>query len=310
MKISRDSVCWAYRAILGREPENEKIINACLTVPDFETLRRNIISSSEFQKQLFEGRFNEFEEGKMVRCDIRNDLILYIDLTDQYVSMACLRDDYEPIETTFIKDCLKSGDTFIDIGANIGWHTINAAYKVGKSGHVYAFEPRNLSRKLLQRSIIDNNFGERVTVSSNGIGKNIETVILKWATHGVNPGGATIDPTINLDGHSTQTIELIELDSIDFKKIKLIKIDIEGAEFLAMQGAVNTLKKHRPIILSEIIKGQIDRVSGGDEIQYLDFMKMQGYTCFSLGAKGIENELIATNIFNDSDIVNVVFMPN
>ena len=48
---------------------------------------------------------------------------------------------FEWAETNFIRSILKPGQTFVDVGANIGWHTLLAARSVGETGRVLAFEP-------------------------------------------------------------------------------------------------------------------------------------------------------------------------
>lgn len=304
--INRETVIWAYKILLGREPENENIINSCMTLPNIDTLRKNIINSEEFKRLYLSCNYSS--ETVIVRCNIAHGLMLYIDLADQYVSLSCLKNNYEPSETSFIGNFLQPGYIFVDIGANIGWHTINAAHKCGSEGHVFAFEPRDFSRKLLKESIADNGFENRISLYEFGIGRIEETVTLKWAINGVNPGGATIDPTIPYAGHSTQSIYLKPLDSFGFNRIDLIKIDIEGAELLAVQGAIQTLKRCRPIIVSEIIQGQLERVSGGDEKEYLKFMQDLGFNCYSLCNGEIGNVVNASDLFTESEIVNVVFV--
>lgn len=306
--VTTEMVAWLYRVFLGREPENQRVIESCLGASNFDVLRKNFVNSDEFKRFYFQSQVSN-NQSIVVRCDIRHNLKLYIDLSDQYVSMGCLVDNYEPLETQFISNHLKPGDTFVDIGANIGWHVINAANIVGYKGRVFAFEPRDLSRDLLNKSIVDNNFNDRVTVYSCGLSSKPSTATLRWATDGANPGGATIDPAVNDLDHDSQTIELDTLDNYNFDRLDLIKIDIEGAELSAIRGGVNTIAKFKPIILSEIIDGQLSRVSGGDEKEYLSLMRQLGYDCYRLAIGGPQIISKHDDIFRDAAILNIAFIP-
>lgn len=222
--------------------------------------------------------------------------------------MSCLMSNYEPMETNFIRNHLKSGFTFIDIGANIGWHTLLAAEIVGNSGKVFSFEPRQLSRQLLLKSLADNNFEDRVKVYDCGLSDSKKEAVLRWALDGINPGGATLDDTVNNIDHASEIIELDILDNYQFDRLDLIKIDIEGAELSAMRGAIKTIKKHRPVILSEIISEQLKRVSGGDETDYLNFMHALGYICYELVGNSSLRVVTSEKLFRNSSIVNVAFI--
>jgi hypothetical protein len=80
----------------------------------------------------------------------------------------------------------------------------------------------------------------------------------------------------------------IPLDEIlaNVDKIDVMKIDIEGAEYRALQGGINTIKKFRPIIFSEFSTGGLKNVSKITGEQYLQFIISQDYDIFILPWEG------------------------
>lgn len=69
-------------------------------------------------------------------------LTIFLNPADKTITQAVLQSDaWEPETTAAIRNILKPGDTFIDVGANIGWFTLIASREVGEKGRVIAFEP-------------------------------------------------------------------------------------------------------------------------------------------------------------------------
>ena len=74
---------------------------------------------------------------------------------------------------------IKSGDIILDVGANIGMYTLNAAKKVGKSGKVYSFEPDPVLFSNLKKNVIENNHSNVILVNKAASNKN---GFQKWAS--------------------------------------------------------------------------------------------------------------------------------
>jgi FkbM family methyltransferase len=148
------------------------------------------------------------------RRGLRGQATLWIDLCDKFVGRGCLQDDYEPAETNFIRKNLKPGDTFVDIGANVGWHTLGAALLIGEQGRVFAFEPRQPTVTYLRRSIADNGLLGRVQVFDCGLSDRCGEARLAWAKSSDNPGGSFLQIGSDAEGFETQSIELRRLDDV------------------------------------------------------------------------------------------------
>jgi PAS domain-containing protein len=97
---------------------------------------------------------------------------------------------YERDEIEFVRGVLKAGDTAIDAGAHIGFFTMQMAAMVGPTGAVYAFEPFPPNADLLERSIDENRFEDRVTVQRGAVGATTGTATLTFPVETLNSGGA------------------------------------------------------------------------------------------------------------------------
>lgn len=132
----------------------------------------------------------------------------------------------------------------LDIGANIGSHTLYWA-KERQAKKIYSFEPFKRMFDILKKNIELNSLEDTVTIFNVGLSDEVVHASPNVVFEG-NLGGTSF--VKNNSGESL----LKPLDSFEFEeKIDLVKIDVEGHEVQVLKGAVNTLKKHRPIIVIE-----------------------------------------------------------
>lgn len=250
-------------------------------------------------------------------AELPGGLKLWLDLGDSGVSLGCLSGGYEADETAFILDSIKPGQTFVDIGANIGWFAVQAARRVGPSGRVIAIEPRAQTGSYLARSLEANQFMDRAEVHHCALGAEAGRFSIGWDGKAGNPGGTWSLPDEKMAqefraaGHRVEDVEVRTLDSIVAGcKVDLIKIDIEGAEILAFRGAEKTLAQSRPVILSEMSFTLLPKISGLTAGDYVRWMAERGYRCHALAAGGrIGPELQADNLPGHQSYINVVFTP-
>lgn len=248
--------------------------------------------------------------------ELPSGLYLWIDLGDSGVSLGCLAGTYEGDETAFILDTVKEGQTFVDIGANIGWFAVQAARKVGATGRVIAIEPRAQTGSYLARSLLANQFADRSEVHHCAVGTEAGRFSIAWDGKAGNPGGTWSLPDKKMAqefrerGHRVEEVEVKTLDSIvGDRKVHLIKIDIEGAEGLALRGAARTLAQSKPVILSEMNFSLLLKISGISAGDYVRWMAEQGYRCHALEAGKAGGVLHADNLPGHMVFVNVIFVP-
>ena len=164
---------------------------------------------------------------------------------------------YEQYMFDYVRDTLSvEGTTILDIGANLGQHSIEFSKLVGDSGVVHAYEAQRLVFYQLCANVllhgISNIYAHHLALSDKS-----------WLTHIQHPDYFSTE-TINV-GNSfmapeppwLKTRDLVQMNKLDnygFESpaISVIKIDVEGAEPFVLDGAVNTIKQHRPILFVEI----------------------------------------------------------
>jgi FkbM family methyltransferase len=149
---------------------------------------------------------------------------------------------WEKLETDVIKTEVKKGNTFVDIGANIGYYTLIAAQKVGKLGKVFAFEPEPYNFSLLQDNVAINRY-ENVELIRAAVA-NVSGKLRLFLSQ-ENPGDhRSYDSS---DGREFIDVEAVSLDDYfaGFEgRIDFIKMDVEGAELGVLKGMPLLLRKH------------------------------------------------------------------
>ena len=143
----------------------------------------------------------------------------------------------------FILDNLKPGDIFIDVGANIGYYTILASKHVGATGKVFAVEPVPQTVEVLKFNIKLNGL-RNVTVIDKAAWNSYCKLKMKIA-FGEFGCASFFRNGVEVD------VSAIPLDGVlaDVPKIKLIKVDVEGAEYEVLQGLKQTLIRTEYVVL-------------------------------------------------------------
>ena len=157
-----------------------------------------------------------------------------------------------------IADCFIEENTIIiDVGANIGFESLYFARKY-PANLVYSYEPTAISYKCLSKSK-DINGLANLKIFRLGVGEKSGRVEIHSATKETyNKGLASIETNFDLDDtFIKETIDITTLDDHikENKRITLIKIDVQGYEPKVLEGAINLIKKDRPVIIYEHFEG-------------------------------------------------------
>ncbi|MXP44561.1 FkbM family methyltransferase [Allopontixanthobacter sediminis] len=156
---------------------------------------------------------------------------------------------YEAGTLAVISRFLKLGDTFVDVGANLGLMTLHASRIVGPEGKVVAFEPHpETYRRLIQNIELNNCSNVQPLQMAAGSGKSEAQI---YDVPSVNIGRASlIRPDV--DYRPAGQVKVSTLDEeLDGQRVQFLKIDVEGFEAEVLAGASETLAK-RPIISMEV----------------------------------------------------------
>lgn len=195
---------------------------------------------------------------------------------------------YEGEVRELFRAILPPGGTAVDVGANVGWHTLLMAKLVGREGAVVAFEPHpGLQRQLafsMAMNRLDNVRVQGCALSdragrggfycpdADGLGAGTGHLL------GSAPGAEAIDVPVDLLDNVWPTLGLQRLD--------LIKIDIEGWELPALRGARATIARFRPHVCFEFDGDYIGRC-GAAESDYQSFFAELGYRVFNVERTGM-----------------------
>jgi len=194
---------------------------------------------------------------------------------------------YEKEVVKAMKRFLSEGDTFIDIGANIGYLSATALGLVGKAGKVHSFEPvPRYFAKLKKMALLNKEY--RIEVNQCAMG---DTLAIKSMaiTNVANIGWNTMVPNLMSKDTIKEMIEVREhrLDSyIEEKKLEgiaAIKIDTEGFEFPVLKGLEGYFenKPYRPVIICEVAPVACPLL-GYTMVQLEEYMARYGYQGYSL----------------------------
>ena len=151
----------------------------------------------------------------------------------------------EPTVEKAIRSLLRPGDTFVDAGANIGFYTVLASQLAGADGHVIAFEMIPTTADIL-RSHVTQNDCANVTIVEGALAE-ASGKVLKASIMSGKSGQASIVRSNGTNEIEVETVVLAE-QLADYPSIRLIKMDLEGAELGALKGLEEDLGKVQAII--------------------------------------------------------------
>ncbi len=278
--LRKQSVEWAIRLLLDREPTPEEVslfAATCATTPD---LTRLVMGMAEYDGARAQAASAQRIAGTVI-VEFDQGGRLFIDLRDEAIGVGILRGEFEPAETAWFCERLKPGDRVVDIGANIGYFTVLAGRRVGPSGRVYAFEPVPHVRNLLARSVAENRLEDRTEISSLAIGDkagHARIVTLPLDAGAVNSGGSYLTAGEVPVRHLGIDVTLAPLDSLTFpERVRVMKVDVEGAEPLVFKGAAAFLRDHRPSILCEVNPHQLLRTANATPDDLRRLLTRAGY---------------------------------
>lgn len=183
-------------------------------------------------------------------------------------------DRYEPMTDALLADVLRPGMVVLDVGAHVGYYTLVAARAVGPSGKVHAFEPCAETLSLL-----------RANVRANGF-ENVE--IHPYAA-GSSDSRRPLHVTGSSDSHGlfphplTETLRTTEVRTVPVAQIvpgpvDLVKIDVEGAEFEALDGMRDLVSGDGPSVLIVEWNPACLRNAGRDPLELPRYLETLGFT--------------------------------
>lgn len=179
---------------------------------------------------------------------------------DRYVGRALeLYGEFSEAEVAFFRAAIRPGMAVVDVGANIGCHSLAFARLVGPTGRVLAIEPQKQVYQMLVGNVALNHL-THIDTLHGAMGHEPGTLHVPPVDYEAagNFGGVSLTQSA---GEATEAVQVDTLDSLELPKCDFIKIDVEGAEASVMRGAAKTIRTHGPTIYAEN-----DRQEGSAEL--------------------------------------------
>ena len=191
---------------------------------------------------------------------------------------------YEELESKIMEEKIEMGNIVVDVGANIGLHTLNMARIVGNAGQVFAFEPDPSNFEILKKNAKINNY-KNIILEQKAVGDKHGRTTLYQSDH---PGKHRIFPQTD-QAKSQVQVELTNLDnyfdSDMIDKINFIKIDVEGLEFSVLKGMKNILKNSKKIKILFEFMPENTMEAGFTPIELLNYLTSNDFKLYCMDNK-------------------------
>lgn len=209
---------------------------------------------------------------------------------------------YEPEETAMVLRLVEGVDTVFDIGANIGWYSLNIATRFGSAVEIQSFEPLPPTFDQLVANVALN---DARSVHPNPFGFSDESCEKAFYYYPEGSGNAS---TANLSGREDVDRIACRVKTLDEYTCEtgilpgFIKCDVEGAELLVFRGGRATIAKARPIVFTEMLR-KWAKEFGYTPNDIVDWFAELGYACFTVRGPALErfarmdDDTIETNFF-------------
>ena len=235
-------------------------------------------------------RLRALQRGQPLTCKMLDGTItIFADPYDGVVGKKVfLTGKWEPAESAFIQRFVQPGMTVFDIGANIGAHSFLLAKRVGENGKVHAFEP-TVAGTYLSRSLEFNHF-RQISFNPIALGNRPGLLRLVRCRRGSEAFTSISTPIFAAAAEGDMDVPVDTLDnymySVGLAKIDLVKIDVEGAEILVLQGARKALEAHAIAAWLFEMNDVCLNNSGYSSEQLENLFRDSGYSLFLLDDDG------------------------
>lgn len=217
------------------------------------------------------------------------------------------RGNFEPEELAMVCRILKifareKDITVFDIGANVGWYTLNIRKRI-KNSEVYSFEPSPITFERLCDNLNENDLDINNAIN---IGFYTENSQLDFYYNIEESGSSSLANIRETEAVTKISVEMMKLDDWveenHITDLDFIKCDVEGAEYFVYQGGKEIIKKYKPIIFSEMLRKWSAKF-GYHPNDIINFFGEMGYQCYVID-KGclrrfykVDTQTIQTNYF-------------
>ena len=256
---------------------------------------------------------------KNISCFARGGSNWELDLSEGIDFAIFLQGAFEPDTIKAYKRYTLPGSVVLDIGANIGAHTLPLASLVGDTGKVIAFEPTDYAfQKLCKNLSLNPHLKSRVTaiqalLVANSAVMIPEAIPSNWPLEKIPAGGGLAHPVHGGVFNTLKGAFPILLDDWLEKNpvghIDFVKIDVDGYEIGVLEGAGQTLSKHRPVIIMEFAP-YIFEERGRKFSELVGLLIGHNYNCQTFGGQELRLDDTLESKIKVGSSINVILTPN
>jgi FkbM family methyltransferase len=269
-------------------------------INEMHKLHRNLFEYAEFIRDTGIDKV-EISDGSIIMVSRGSNIKMSVDTRDRRcIPVEILNfGAYEKDELPMILKLIQEGDTVLDIGANIGWVSINIA-KAVKNVKIFSFEPIPEIYSYFEKHIKMN---EMTNIEAFNYGlSDIDTNIVFFYYPGVS-GNSSLKNLSESEVGQKINSQVRTLDSVVSEKnikVDFIKCDVEGSELLVFKGGIKTIERDKPVIFTEMLRKWSKRFDYHPN-DIITFFKALGYQCFTInhqklmGFDKMTDETVETN---------------
>lgn len=226
---------------------------------------------------------------------------------DMYFASGYTQYIFEPESLDFIRDTFQPGQTFLDIGANVGYFSLFCSKLGGQNSRIIAFEPGEFAFGLLQKNKEINGFDQLETIKA-GFGEKDEVVSFNSGMPGMevyNSLGDIVHPSADASQFSRIPVQLFNgsrwLKNNNIEHIDLMKLDVEGGEYPVLKGMVEMFQSQKISRLLVEITTEMSHAFGYQPSELILLLRNCGYDWYRLGSCGRLTPLFDNDISRNTD---------
>lgn len=232
----------------------------------------------------------KFTQASMFTGDKMNVVV-----PDNVSTALYLHGCFEADDTKALIESLNEGDSFMDIGAHIGYYSVLASQLVGNTGKVICFEPTPSTYSLLVKNTADkkNIKAENLAVYSIQTNMEFNDYGLKYMVFNSFKKARLNNIDLTPKHINVQTTTLDNYCRLNNIRPSFIKIDAESVELHVLQGAVETIQKYKPAFMIEV--GDFEHIDAGSSYKIIAFLTDLSYNVFDYNGKSfIKHSILNT----------------
>lgn len=285
--------------------EYEKgIINKKAFIEDMYRIHKNLFQYRDFIRYTDIEKIEVSGEGVIMTDKNYGVKLICIDNDMRSIPLEIINFSNYEKEILYMMKCLIGEfDSIFDIGANIGWYSMNLM-RIFPKCNVYSFEPLNKTFKILEKNFDINNLKKDKLFNIGFSEENGESKFYCASGELVSTSLKNIKEVTDVEVINCTIRKLDDFVIETNSKVDVIKCDVEGAELLVLKGGYETLKRDTPIIFIEMLRKWSEQFNYHPN-DIIDMLFEIGYRCFA-----IENfYLIEIFTVNDETVyTNFIFL--